>query len=100
MQQENFSVTRTVTVDFAHVKIKKPWQKGFWPEQITVVAGELLDLTSLLSQVLSDIAVQADYMSIVVILHQAVTNQVCHKSYVDDVTGNIQSDSFALLQVQ
>ena len=37
---DKFSVLRTVTVDFAHVKIKKTWQKGFKPSEITIRSEE------------------------------------------------------------
>lgn len=57
---DKFSVMRTVTVDFAHVKIKKTWQKGFTPSSITIIAG------SLSVENLGYITPESDYLNLLV----------------------------------
>ena len=57
---DKFSVLRTVTVDFAHVKIKKTWQKGFKPSEITIIAG------SLSVENLGYITPESDYLNLLV----------------------------------
>lgn len=41
VEDGKFSVMRTVTVDFAHAKIKKTWQRGFKPAEINIIAGSM-----------------------------------------------------------
>lgn len=60
MDKNRFAVTRAVTVDFAHAKIKKPWQKGFKPSEITILAG------SLTVENLGYVIPESDYLNLLV----------------------------------
>ena len=58
--QTKFSVLRTVTVDYAHAKIKKTWQRGFKPDEVTIIAG------SLTVENLGYVLPESDYLNLLV----------------------------------